>query len=89
MSDNGVLLGYADFTHEVFCRLANQIHGHIHVMLEYTLFICVGLGDLLTSLAINHWALTSVVMCLSPADDNMWALWRTHPDLTLDIKLQL
>ena len=20
------------FTHEAFCRLANQIHGHIHVM---------------------------------------------------------
>ena len=22
------------FTHELFCRLANQIHGQIHVMLE-------------------------------------------------------
>ena len=34
MSDNRKLQGYADFTHEVFCRLANQIHEHISVMLE-------------------------------------------------------
>ena len=25
------------FTPEVFCHLANQIHGHIHVMLEFVL----------------------------------------------------
>ena len=28
-------MGYAGFTHEVFPHLANQIGGHIRVMLEY------------------------------------------------------
>ena len=37
MSDNSKLPGYADFTPEVFCPLANEIHGHIPSMLEYCL----------------------------------------------------
>ena len=35
MSNNRKLQCYAYFTHELFCCLANQIHGHIRVMLEY------------------------------------------------------
>ena len=38
MSDNREIQGYADFTHKVFHRLANQIHRHFHVMLEYDLY---------------------------------------------------
>ena len=34
MTDNRKLQGYADFTHEVFRRLANQIHGYINGMLR-------------------------------------------------------
>ena len=38
ISDNGELQGYAVFTPEAFCRLANQIHGHICVMLEFLFY---------------------------------------------------
>ena len=38
MSDKRNLKSYADFTHEVFRHLANQIHGHIHVILEWGLY---------------------------------------------------
>ena len=35
MSDISKLPGYNEFTHVIYGHLANQIHRHIHVMLEF------------------------------------------------------